>query len=408
LNAALTERLKQEMRAELERTEHPVGFPELPGIPKQRYADERFFELEREQVFGRSWLQAAHASEIPEPGDFVLAEETGAPIVVVRTKTGEVKAFFNSCQHRGAALVREPSGHLRNFRCPYHSWAYDLDGRLIGRPDERDFASRDVGRLGLVPVRCESWGGWIFVNRDPAARPLRETLGDIPTEMADFRVGELRQAHKQSATLYCNWKIVVEAFLEVYHLEHIHPNTAGMLLDYAATSIALLPHGHSRMVTAKKEGREDMGFHQPGMPLIEGLGEIPRTTSYSYHFFPNIVTPLDVAAFPFLVMWPIDVRTTRLDVRWHGADWVEGERHEGWQSVFQLFDLVTAEDTANLAWIQKSIESEGFSRTRLNYQERRLYHFHEQIDRVIGAEKVPEALRIPQLLDRYVESSAAS
>jgi phenylpropionate dioxygenase-like ring-hydroxylating dioxygenase large terminal subunit len=407
MDAALTARLKREIRAERDRTQHPVDFPELPGIPAQRYADQGFFDLEREHVFGRSWLLAAHASEIAQPGDFVLAEEGGAPIVVVRTRSGDVKAFYNTCQHRGAALVREPSGQLLNFKCPYHSWVYDLEGRMLGRPDERDFVRKNPDCLGLAPIRCENWGGWLFVNRDPEALPLLDYLGSVPREMEEFRVGELRQAHKQSLTLACNWKVVVEAFLEVYHLAHIHPNTAGMLLDYAATTIGLLPHGHSRMVTAKNEGREQLGFHPPGMPLIEGLGELPHTTSFSYHFFPNIVTPLDVAVFPFLVMWPVDVRTTRLDIRWHGVDWGEGERHEGWPSVFQLFDLVMAEDTANLSSIQKSIESDGFRETKLNYQERRLYHLHEQIDRLIGHGNVPEALRVPSLLGPYIESDAA-
>ncbi len=403
MDGALTERLKKEMRTEFEREEHPAGFPELPGIPAERYADQHFFRLEREHVFGRSWLLAAHGSEIPEPGSFVLAEEVGAPIVVLRTGSGEVKAFYNACQHRGAAIVQQPSGKVRNLSCPYHSWAWDLDGRLLGRPDERDFASKNADCLALVPVRCESWGGWIFVNRDSRARPLLETLGSIPAEMDDFRVDELRQAQKKSLTLACNWKVVVEAFLEVYHLNHIHPNTAGMLLNSTATTIGLLPDGHSRMVSRKNEGREELGFHQPGMPLIEGIGEIPRTTSYSYHFFPNIVTPLDVAAFPFLVMWPVDVGKTRLDIRWHGVDWGDAERHKGWEAVFQLFDLVVAEDTANLSWIQKSIESDGFSETKLNYQERRIYYLHEHIDRLIGEENISDALRIPRLLDPYVE-----
>ncbi len=403
MDAALVERLKKEMSAELERTEYPAGFPELPGISAGRYADEHFFELEREHVFGRSWLLAAHGSELSEPGNFVVAEESGAPIVVIRTRSGELKAYYNACQHRGAAVVQQPSGLVENFKCPYHSWSWDLEGKLLGRPDERDFISKNPDCLRLVPVRCESWGGWIFVNRDPDARPLLETLGSIPAEMEDFRVGELRQAHKQSLTLACNWKVVVEAFLEVYHLNHIHPNTAGMLLNSAATAIGLLQGGHSRMVTQKREGREDLGFHQPGMPLIEGIGEIPRTTSYSYHFFPNIVTPLDVAVFPFLVMWPVDVATTRLDIRWHGVDWGEAERHEGWEAVFQLFDIVVGEDTANLSSIQKSIESDGFSETKLNYMERRIYYFHEHIDHLIGTQNIPEALRLPRLLDAYVE-----
>jgi hypothetical protein len=157
------------------------------------------------------------------------------------------------------------------------------------------------------------------------------------------------------------------------------------------------------MVTRKNEGLESMGFHSPEMPLIEGLGEIPRTTSYSYHFFPNIITPLDVAAFPFLVMWPLDARTTRLDVRWHGVDWGEGPRPDHWDRVFNLFDIVTSEDTANLAWIQKSIESNGFSGARCSYAERRIYRMHEYLDELIGPEKIPTGLRVEPLLSRYVE-----
>ena len=95
---------------------------------------------------------------------------------------------------------------------------------------------------------------------------------------------------------------------------------------------------------------------------------------------------------------------TRLDIRWHGVDWGEADRTEGWESVFQLFDIAVAEDTANLSSIQKSIESDGFREAKLNYQERRIYYLHEHIDRLIGAENVPDALRVPRLLDPYVET----
>jgi phenylpropionate dioxygenase-like ring-hydroxylating dioxygenase large terminal subunit len=402
MRAELTERLKREMAAEEARTSVPEGFPALPPIPAERYVDPEYFALEHEHIWSRSWVLAAHQSEIREPGQFVLAEDTGSPIVVVRGRDGVVRAFYNACQHRGAAVVQEPCGQLNAFKCPYHAWVYDLEGHLIARPDEHDF-SGDIEGLELASVRCESWGGWIFINRDPAAAPLLETLGDIPAEMDDFRVDELRQAHKLSMEIACNWKVLLEAFLEVYHLKHIHPNTAGMLLNHSATSISLLPGGHSRMVTRKNEGLESMGFHSPEMPLIEGLGEIPRTTSYSYHFFPNIITPLDVAAFPFLVMWPLDARTTRLDVRWHGVDWGEGPRPDHWDRVFNLFDIVTSEDTANLAWIQKSIESNGFSGARCSYAERRIYRMHEYLDELIGPEKIPTGLRVEPLLSRYVE-----
>jgi phenylpropionate dioxygenase-like ring-hydroxylating dioxygenase large terminal subunit len=324
---------------------------------------------------------------------------------VLRDNGGAIRAFYNTCQHRGGPVAREPSGRVRNLRCHYHSWTYDLQGELIGVPDERDFVGLDKSCRSLVPLRCEMWGGWIFLNQDPDAIPLQQYLGSIPDEVADFRVDELRFIERHHFDIACNWKVAIDAFNEVYHIKHIHPNTVDKLIDHRGAPMGLIPHGHSRMPTPVREDR--LASRMPsGNPLdIETVGEIARITNLAYNVFPNFIMPTDSTGFPVLLFWPQDIRTTRMDVLWFGKDWGDGELPGFWKDMLPLFDHVLREDTENLPWIQKSVESPAFRGVPLSYQERRIYHVHEEIDRVIGVERIPEALRVTPLLAPYVEGA---
>src|SRR5262249_57052242 len=103
----------------------------------------------------------------------------GVPIIVVRDQQRQLHAFANTCRHRGTTLV-EGEGNCRAFKCPYHSWVYGLDGRLLGTPEMQQTAGFDASRYGLIPVKLETWGGFLFVNFDPPARPLGQHLGALP------------------------------------------------------------------------------------------------------------------------------------------------------------------------------------------------------------------------------------
>ena len=119
--------------------------------------------------------------------------------------------------------------------------------------------------------------------------------------------------------------------------------------------------------------------------------------------FPNLVVPLDVTGFPFLIFFPVDIRTTRFEVLWQGPDWGQPEPDDPWKAMLHVFDIVLDEDTQNLKWIQQSLESDGARGIPLNYQERRIYHLHEEIDRVIGSQKIPADLRVEPRLDAWIE-----
>ncbi len=142
------------------------------------FTSERIFRDELERIFYRYWVYVAHESEVPEPGDYFVFEDLGVPLLVVRGTDGEVRCFYNTCQHRGAPVVRDRQGSSRRLRCQYHSWTYEVDeGTLVAVPDERDFVDLDWERRCLPRVRCDEYAGFVFVNRDLDAQPLADFIG---------------------------------------------------------------------------------------------------------------------------------------------------------------------------------------------------------------------------------------
>lgn len=402
--------LKRRMRWEQEREGPPPGFPALPPLPPGRYTSQEFFDLERKHLWSRVWLYAAHQSEMPEPGSYVLLDIPGAPIFLIRDRDGEIRAFYNVCSHRGAPLVRDRCGQAHVLRCTYHQWSYNTQGELLGVMDERDFpAPFERSTLGLQQVRCECWGGWIFVNEDRDAPPLREWLGMIADEFEQFEPETLRPAAIKSYTLECNWKLTMDAFLEVYHIKGIHPKTVGEALDHRGAVMGLLPNGHTRMTCptnappgAQRELRGYGNQRRSSMPAV-AAGEIARNYHVSHNIFPNVITPVGETARQFLMFWPLSLTRTRVDVVHFGRDWGAGDRPEGWDALLAFWDIVMAEDLQFLEWQQKAVLSPGFKGYRLSYMERRIYYAHEAIDRMIGPENIPAELRAEPKLAAFVE-----
>ena len=406
MDAESAERIKKGMEYEKARNGPPDGFPALPPIPAARYVDPDFNALEREQLWKKSWVYACHMDEIPEPGSFLLWKRLGSPILIVHGKDGEVRAFYNTCRHRGGPLVKEQTGKRKLFVCGYHGWSYDHEGNLIAVRDPRDFPDFDKSCLGLISVRCERFGNWIFINCDENAEPLLDYLGPVAAQMAEFQPENIRLVDKAEYEINCNVKVLLDAFLETYHLKSIHQQTVDRFLDHLGTYIELWPNGHSRMTTPNRRPEwKDPGV--AGLPEIDTVGEIARDNNVSYNIYPNIVCPPAPTGMPFIVFWPKTLNTMALECIWFGPEEVADPLPEIWQTRIQNFERILEEDTQFAPQIQESVESDGFKGIPLSYQERRIYHWHEELDRRIGENNISETTRVEQILSPYVERPAA-
>jgi phenylpropionate dioxygenase-like ring-hydroxylating dioxygenase large terminal subunit len=401
--------IRARMIVEAERVGPPEDWPQLPDLPIGRYTEESFHRLELDRVFRRGWLFAGHVSQFPEPGSYQVLDIPIAPLIGVRGKDGELRAFLNTCRHRGAPVVREECGTAKYLVCQFHAWSYDLEGRLVQVPDQRDFRGLDRSTRSLTEVRCETWGGFVFVNLDPDAAPLREHFAPLIERYSDLMESAvLRPVISKSWELRCNWKVAIEAFMEIYHFKVVHKNSAGPFVDHLGGVHLLHPNGHSsgftpyKMDALEASGAMDLFFPKEA-PVVDGLSELYREANPSFTAFPNLVTPTDVTGFPILVWYPLDVGRTQMQIHWFGPDWGDGERPPFWEIKLGSWDLLLAEDTQNLEPIQASIEAAAHTGIPLNYQERRLWQFHVDLDAMIGSERIPEHLRVPDLLDHYIE-----
>ncbi|WP_342363922.1 aromatic ring-hydroxylating dioxygenase subunit alpha [Terrarubrum flagellatum] len=391
---------------EAARTAPPDQFPHMPDIPGGRYVDPDFFALEMRGMWKRSWVYAIHGDEVPKPGSFLRWERLGEPLFFVRDETGRVRCFYNTCRHRGAPVVTTDTGEARGLSCKYHGWTYNLRGELINLRDKRDFVELDMSCRSLIEVRCENLGNWHFINLDKNAEPLADALGETYAALKEMQPENLILVDKTTIKVGCNVKVLLDAFLEVYHLKSIHQNTVDRFLDHRGSLITLYDKGHSRMVTPfKRKGWQDPGI--VGLPLIPTADPYLGETNLSLNIYPNIVSPLAPAGAPFLCFWPDDIRSMTIEVHWFAPSWGEGERPPVWDVRLSNFLKILDEDLQFADAIQKSVESSGFTGMPLNYQERRIYHWHQELDRRIGRDRIDPALRVEPVLESYAQPTHA-
>jgi phenylpropionate dioxygenase-like ring-hydroxylating dioxygenase large terminal subunit len=190
-----------------------------------------YYELERQAIFQRTWLNVGRVEQLPRTGSYFTKEIHAArtSVIVVKDAGGEVRAFHNICRHRGNKLVwqdypgEEVAGSARQFICKYHAWRYGLDGACTFVQQESEFFDLDKATLGLVPVRCEVWEGFIFVNLDSAGTTsVRDYLGRFAHGLEGYPFGEMTQTWKYRAEVGANWKLYFDAFAEFYHAPVLH------------------------------------------------------------------------------------------------------------------------------------------------------------------------------------------
>jgi phenylpropionate dioxygenase-like ring-hydroxylating dioxygenase large terminal subunit len=197
-------------------------------VPVEPYISPAYYELEKKYIFKRMWIHVGRVEEIAKPGDFFVRQldACDASIVVARNREGQIRAFHNVCSHRMNKIAYAPYGSTRRFFCRFHGWAYDLNGQLVGVPDEKCFVNLDRAQLGLTAVHVDVWQGFIFVNFDRHPRlTLREYLQPMYGELEGYPFEQMTSCYSWRAVVHCNWKLALDAFQEAYHVAYVHGNS---------------------------------------------------------------------------------------------------------------------------------------------------------------------------------------
>lgn len=391
--------LNQTMEAQLLRDEHPDDFPYLPPVPSSRYTDAGFAKLEHHGLWMKTWLLAGHVSELPGPGSYFLFQQLGQSVIISRGKDGTIRAFHNSCRHRGSALLLEPRGKAMRFVCPYHAWGYSLEGDLKSVPDQHDFACLDKAENGLKPVRCEVERGMIYINFDENAGQLSAFMASQAPQKIGYPLENMAVKVHMLVEMDCNWKLAYHNFLEIYHVATVHPKSLAPFLDSKSFVVALFENGHMRFATRKKKGSTifEADLYKP-----EDVADIFNQVTVALPTFPNQFYALDPGGFNLQTFWPAGPDKSIMEVRMMGWDVDSDADRAHWDSMKGIVRNILSEDLCLFASIQRSLEQGIIPEIRLGYQERALYWFEEEIDRRIGT--VPEAQRVAPMLSRYREA----
>lgn len=412
------------------------------ALPPRAYDKARYFSPEWQagevdRVWRRVWQMACRDEEIPEPGDYIVYDIVDYSIIILRSKDGTVRAFYNSCRHRGSQLLPSGScGSVARLRCPYHAWTYDLEGGLIDFPSAWDFPQYCGHKPSLAPVKVDHWGGFVFVNLDPQAPPLEQFLGVLCDHVSsDYFAMRYIGAHV-AKVINCNWKVGLEAFLEGYHVAEVHPQALPFTGDTNGQLDVWPPH-ISRMIanvglpsprmenqpTPAETATALRAFLASDMGAVDVVEQDPRKVmatairallknvtgidhdrvstseiidAINYHVFPNFMpwtgfgTPIvyrlrplgkdpDHSILEVYLLYataPEAPRPDAVETNWLAPD-------DSWTAAPELGGLgaIFDQDERNFLLIQRGLKAGGcptFSPS--DYQESRIRFFHETLN----------------------------
>jgi choline monooxygenase len=343
------------------------------------YIDPAILEVEKEKIFRRTWQLVGTTDQpcgeangvkrtIGNPETFFTAEIAGEPILIVRDKQGTLRAFSNVCRHR-AGPIAQGSGCGHVLRCGYHGWTYTLDGRLIGTPDVDGVEFFDRSTMGMVPLRLETWGQFIFVNFDLNAEPLGAFLGDIPQQSRAFPFDGLQFAERRDYVIDCNWKVYVDNYLEGYHIPIAHP---GLMreIDYAQYRTDTFRYYSQQFAPIRAAKADDSGerFYPPGSGLTEAL---------YFWIFPNLMLNIYPDNISTNLIVPLSHEKTLTIFEWFFHDVSSEKARERIQKAVGFSDEVQQEDIALCQSVQKGLRSATYERGRYSVKrENGVHHFH--------------------------------
>lgn len=343
----------------------------VAGLPGRWYHDPAQHRRELERVWFGSWIAVARVDELPVPGDYRVVDLGGQSLLVLRDEVGGLRAFHNTCRHRGSILCTESSGRLRGARitCPYHAWSYGLDGRLQSTPRRLPTSDFDPERLGLLSVAVDVWGGFVFVHLGEGGVPaLQASLGWLPERLARYGLERLVVGHRMEVEVAADWKLVCENFCECLHCPPVHPELCRLVPAYregGAWGLRRDPDGRPlpEAISPFGEGVETLTPDgRSRIPALRGLDDAQRRLPYQPALLPpNLFLNLHPDYVNAHMMFPAGPGRVRIVYDWLFEP--EALSHPAFdrEHYVSLWRTVNAQDARNCEWQQRGVTARGFT-----------------------------------------------
>ena len=370
------------------------------GLSAEAYTRSSYLAQERQTVFSQYWVCVGLASDVPNPGDVYPVEVAGMPIVLVRDGhrqdqssdrvQGRLRAFHNVCRHRGLQLVNQACNVQGKLRCPYHSWAYKLDGTLKSTPHfggyyQDVYPGFDRASKGLIPIRCEQWLDLVFVNLSGDAPPLAEYLQPVIERWSAYDFSLLRRDSKE-VNLQCNanWKLAVENFSESYHLSWVHPslNNCSRMEDHFGFEVGDIHVGQGSLIykCGVVDGRS--------LPTFPNLAATSKQTVAEYiTVFPNLMLGVHPDYFLVFTVNPLKPNESaeRMVFYFIGDEAMTPENETLRHLPIDLWKVTNDEDIDMIERMQIGRKSCGFDGGCFSPElEQTVYRFQQKVAQVVS------------------------
>ncbi len=378
--------MRRETQVELIRElldHHAAGTTQLADdmlvLPAEVYTSESHWEVEREALFRCRPVVACLSGAVASAGDYVSITTGGVPVVVVRGDDGMLRGFRNVCRHRASSVMSGCGSGASSLRCPFHAWTYRLDGSLLARPQAGEgFTGTDESQLGLVPVPVGEACGVVFV-RPEGDDPVDAAglVGDAAQDLDDFAVGGYVPFDQWESNWPCNWKLLVDTFLESYHVFSLHRTTVGRY--YLSQPMTYRGYGPNlRFQTCQKSILELSEAPEDDWDLLS------RAT-VEYLIAPNTILSHSVDHFAVYQFLPTAVDHTEVTMTLYTPEPVTDRTRPHYERTLELHQKVGAgEDFPQAVKIQRSLESGLVDETLVGRHEVALIHFHRALDQMLS------------------------
>lgn len=373
------------------RTHSELAFEQARMLPLAAYESEDLLAREVAELYGNDWLCVARTADLPGAGNYVTADLPAQggehrSVIVIRSDDGTIRAFDNICVHRGARLL-DGCGTESRITCPYHAWVYRNDGSLIGGPHmtgtvESDGQPFDAARHHLSDLRIEIWEGFVFVNQAADAAPLAPRLTGLHEVVGRYGMDGYVPIHEQTDVWDTNWKLLVENFMDAYHVFKVHKTSFGASGDSTADTEVFPGTDHWAHHQAVELNGPDLAH--PANARLTGAW---RKTTVLAAVFPGFVVQLQPDWLWFLRITPLG--TSQVRIAWQVAvesDLLAGqpdpERYVA--DLMGLINLVNGEDQPIVEGIRRGVSRPQFGRAPLSYLERNVYDFDHYVSTRLG------------------------